>query len=205
MALKFESDHPVTDESAKSATGKTLAEWFEYLDGMDGLKIGRREINNHLYGLKLDPWWCTTISVEYERARDVKKKDGLCEGYFICSTKTLSAPIASAFRAWTDSGAFAKWFGDGVKAEVREGGAYSTSNGVSGEFGRIREHKDIRMTMTGSMFTSPVQIEAQFQDKGGGKTGLLVNSTRIQTRAEADGVRAEWAEALNRLKAMLEA
>jgi uncharacterized protein YndB with AHSA1/START domain len=204
MALRLESDNPVTDAACKAATGKALSEWFAYLDGMDGLKIGRREINNHLYGMKLDPWWCTTIAVEYERARDVKKKDGLYEGYFICSTKTIAAPLSKVFEAWSDPTQFAKWFGDGVKAEFKEGGPYSTSNGVSGEFGRIRQDKDIRMTLGGAGMSQPAQIEAQFQDKGGGKTGLLVNSTRIQTRPEADGIRNEWAGALNRLKALCE-
>jgi hypothetical protein len=44
----------------------------------------------------------------------------------------------------------------------------------------------------------------QFQDKGKGKTGLLVNHTRIQNRDEADGLRAAWAQALNQLKATCE-
>jgi len=47
---------------------------------MDGLKQGRRAINNHLYELKVDPWWCATIAVEYEKHHDVRKKDGLFEG-----------------------------------------------------------------------------------------------------------------------------
>jgi hypothetical protein len=49
-----------------------------------------------------------------------------------------------------------------------------------------------------------MQIDVQFQDKGKGKTGLLVNLSRIQTRAEADGLRVAWAEALDRLKAVCE-
>jgi hypothetical protein len=33
---------------------------------------------------------------------------------------------------------------------------------------------------------------------------LMVNHTRIQTRAEADGLRAAWAEALDQLKGICE-
>ena len=52
--MKFtpKSDHPVTNEAAKAATGKTLDQWFAELDKADGLKLGRREINNRLYEQK---------------------------------------------------------------------------------------------------------------------------------------------------------
>lgn len=38
-----------------------------------------------------------------------------------------------------------------------------------------------------------------------GKTYLLINHDRIQTKAEADGLRNAWAEAVNWLKALVEA
>ena len=45
MKYKLQSDHPVTNEAAKAATGKTLDQWFAELDKRDGLKLGRRAIN----------------------------------------------------------------------------------------------------------------------------------------------------------------
>ena len=62
MKFKIASDHPVTNEAAKVATGKTLDQWYRDLDAWDGLKKGRRNINNYLYEQKIDPWWCTTIA-----------------------------------------------------------------------------------------------------------------------------------------------
>ena len=104
MKRTFKSDNPVTNAAAKAATGKTLDQWFAELDKADGLKLGRREINSRLYAQKIDLWWCTTIAVEYEKHHDVRKKDGLFEGYFVCSTKTIGAPPADVFcgtTAWT--------------------------------------------------------------------------------------------------------
>ena len=49
MKSTFKSNHPVTNEAAKSATGKTLDQWFAELDKADSIKLGRREINNRLY------------------------------------------------------------------------------------------------------------------------------------------------------------
>jgi uncharacterized protein YndB with AHSA1/START domain len=204
MNYKLESDHPVTNAGAKAATGKTLDQWFKEIDSMDGLKIGRRAITNHLYEQKIDPWWCTTIAVEYEKHYDVRKKDGLFEGYFICSTKTVAAPVAEVYAAWTSGDALSNWFGKGTKAEVKDGGKYQNKDGDKGSFLRIRVNKDIRMTFENPAFSSATQVDAQFQDKGKGKTLLMVNHIRIQTREEADGLRAAWAEALDNLKAICE-
>lgn len=204
MKYKLESDHQVSDAAAESATGKTLKEWFKELDAWDGLKKGRRETVSHLYDQKVDLWWCTTIAVEYEKHHDVRKKDGLHEGYFICSTKTISAPVEEVFAAWSSGNAMSRWFGKSTKAEVKDGGRYENKDGDKGAFLRVRQNKDIRMTFENPAFSSATQVDAQFQDKGKGKTTLLVNHTRIQTRAEADGLRAAWAEALDGLKAVCE-
>jgi uncharacterized protein YndB with AHSA1/START domain len=204
MKYKLQSDHPVSNEAAKAATGKTLDQWFAELDKLDGLKLGRRAINNQLYERKLDPWWCTTIAVEYEKHHDARKKDGLYEGYFICSTKTIAAPVADVFAAWSSGEMLSKWFGASTRGEAKDGGTYENKDGDKGAFLRVRKNKDIRLTLENPAFSAPIQIDAQFQDKGKGKTGLMVNLTRIQTRAEADGLRAAWAEALDRLKAVCE-
>jgi uncharacterized protein YndB with AHSA1/START domain len=204
MKYKLESDHPVTNAAAKAATGKTLDQWFKDLDAWDGLKKGRRAITNHLYDQKVDPWWCTTIAVEYEMHHDVRKNDSLYEGYFVCSTKTIAAPIEEVFAAWSSGEALSNWFGKSTKADVKDGGRYENKDGDKGAFLRIRKNKDVRMTFENPAFSSATQVDAQFQDKGKGKTLLMVNHTRIQTRAEADGLRAAWAEALDRLKGICE-
>lgn len=204
MKYKLASDQPVTNEAAKSATGKTLDQWFAVLDKMDGLKQGRRVINNHLYEQKVDPWWCATIAVEYEKHHDVRKKDGLFEGYFVCATKTIAAAPNEVYGAWSSGPELSKWFGAATKAEVKDGGTFESKDGDRGKFLRVRENKDIRMTFENEDLSAPTLVDVQFQDKGKGKTGLLVNHTRIQTRAEADGLRVAWAKALDQLKSVCE-
>ncbi len=204
MKYEIRSDQPVTNESAKKATGKTLDQWFDELDKMNGLKQGRRAINNSLYDKKVDPWWCSTIAVEYEKHHNVRKKDGLFEGYFICSTKTIAAPVAEVYAAWTDNMKLSDWFGTATKAEVEDGGKYKNKDGDRGTFLRVRPNKDLRLSFENPAFTSPSQVDVQFQDKGKGKTGVLVNHARIQSRAEADGLRAAWADALDKLKTLCE-
>lgn len=204
MKYQLESDHPVTDAAAKAATGKTLAQWFAELDKLDGLKLGRGGVGKHLLAQKVDPWWITTISVEYEKHHDTRKKDGLYEGYFVCSTKTIAAPVAQVYAAWTSGESLSQWFGAGTKAEVKDGSQYENEDGDKGIFLHVRADKDLRLTFENPAFSAPTQVDVQFQDKGKGKTGLTLNHTRIQTRAEADGLRAAWAEALERLKTCCE-
>jgi len=204
MKNTFKSDHPVTNEAAKAATGKTLDQWFKELDKADGLNLGRREINSRLYEQKIDLWWCTTIAVEYEKHHDVRKKDGLFEGYFVCSTKTIAASPADVYKAWSTGAELSKWFGSGTKADVKDGGSFQNKDGDKGTFLRVRQNKDLRMTFENAGLSGPTQVDVQFQDKGKGKTGLLVNHTRIQSRADADGLRAAWAHALEQLKATCE-
>lgn len=204
MKHTFKSDHPVTNEAAKAGTGKTLDQWYAELDKAGGVKLGRREINNRLYAQKIEPWWCATIAVEYERHHDVRKKDGLYEGYFVCATKTIAAPPADVFKAWSSGAELSKWFGGGTKAEVIDGGSFQNQDGDKGTFLRVRQNKDIRMTFEHAGLSASTQVDVQFQDKGKGKTGLLVNHTRIQTREEADGLRAAWGVALEQLKSTCE-
>ena len=200
MKHNFKSDHPVTNEAAKAATGKTLDQWYAELDKAGGVKLGRREINSRLYAQKIEPWWCTTIAVEYERHHDLRKKDGLYEGYFVCATKTISASPTDVFKAWSSGAELSKWFGGGTKADVKDGGSFQNQDGDKGTFLRVRQNKDIRMTFENAGLSASTQVDVQFQDKGKGKTGLLVNHTRIQTRKEADGLRAAWGLALEQLK-----
>jgi uncharacterized protein YndB with AHSA1/START domain len=204
MNYKLESDFPVTDAAAQAATGKTLAQWFAELDQLNGLKLGRGGVGKHLLAQRVDPWWITTIAVEYEKQHGVRKKDGLFEGYFVCSTKTIAVPVAQVYAAWTNNACLSQWLGAGMEAEVKEGGAYANAEGDHGTFLRVRPDKDLRLTFENPAFSAPMQVDVQFQDKGKGKTGVTLNHTRIQTRAEADALRAAWAEALDRLKASCE-
>ena len=203
MKVENLTDQPLTNEACKAATGKTMEEWFEVLDGLSDPKIGRRDRVHHIYeATDKDAWWASTLAVEYEAAKGQKEKDGRLKGYFICSTKTLNVPVESAYNAWTSPNALANWFGD-VKLDLKDGGELVDSDGNRATFKRIRENKDLRFTWIGADGEESL-VDVSFADKGNGKTGLLINHDRIQTRAEADGIRRAWSEALDKMKAYLE-
>jgi uncharacterized protein YndB with AHSA1/START domain len=206
MKCELKSDFPVDDKACKAATGRSLAEWYALLDAADGVKLGRRNINSKLSEeYKVEPWWATTISVEYEKHSGQRKKDGLYEGYFICSTKTITAPHTEVYRALSDEALLSKWFGAKTKARVEDGGSFENADGDRGTYLRVRPDKDLRFTWENPACPAASLVDVSVADKGKGKTYLLVNHTRIQTRAEADGLRIAWAGAIDELKKLVEA
>jgi uncharacterized protein YndB with AHSA1/START domain len=204
VKIVYESEQPVSNEACAAATGKTMDEWFAVMDAFGGPARGRRELANHLYGEhKVDIWWAQTLNAEYEARHGLQEKDGRARGYFICSTKTIAAPVEAVYGAWVEAESLCRWFGEGTAAQVVDGGAFTNPDGNSGTYRRVRENRDLRFTWVGASGDES-QVEVQISDKGKGKSGLLVSHDRIQSRAEADGLRAAWAQALSRLKDLLE-
>lgn len=205
MKVDYQSDFPVTDAACKGSTGRTLKEWFKALDAL-GENLQRRNTVQWLFAeMDKDAWWSTTVFVEYERSKKiVNKKDGRIEGYNICVTKTIAATVADVYSAFSKPTALTKWFGTGVKAKVEGGGSFQDNDGNSGEYLRVRANQDLRFTWTGSESDAATQVDVAFADKGKGKTGITLTHNRIQTRAEADGLRASWGAAFERLKSLLE-
>ena len=202
MNIELNSDFPVTDEACKAATGKTFGEWFAAIEA-HGSEKGRRDVVQWIYnetGRGKDVWWPTTIWVSYEASKGTVKKDGLAEGYNICSTKTISAGVDSIYAAFTEAGKNA-WLGCSAAAE---GVAYTDGGGNTGTWLRLRPGKDVRIAWQTKGVPNATAVDATFTDSGKGKTLVNVMHNRIQTREETDGLRNAWGEALNRLKAELE-
>ena len=205
MKVMLEAQNSLSEESVKSATGRTWKEWFAILDKRGGTAQGRRLITDFLYGeCKLDIWWCATLNVEYEAARGAVEKDSRPKGYMICATKTIAAPVDKAYDSWITSEALNRWFSTKNKGEVVDGGRYSNADGDAGLFKRVRKNKDLRFTWENAAHTPGSIVDVTFQDKGKGKTLITVTHDRIQTRPEADGLREGWGQALDRLKTVLE-
>ena len=203
--MKFDliPDHPVTDAECKRQTGKTLKEWVQEIDSHFNQQPKRRDITVELWRVRgVDPWWATTIAVEYERHHDMVKKDGLYEGYSICSTKTLNAPPSKVFQAWVDLGQMKGWMGGKVSGSMEEGAQINTGE-QKYDVLRVREDKDLRFDFHDPAFTGVCRIDVAFEPKGD-KTLINVHHKRLQNREEADGARNTWAEAMNRLKVFVE-
>jgi len=195
----------LNDERIKSATGKTWKQWFEVLDKFGGVEKGRRAMGDYLVGeCKVDPWWSATMIVQYEAAHKIVEKDGRPKGYMICVSKTVNAPVEKIFAAFSDAKEMDKWYSSKTKLDFKENGRYANADGDAGEFKKIRPNKAIRFTWENKRYTAGTFIDLTFQSKGDKKCAVMIAHDRIQTRQEADDLRAGWGWALDLLKSYLE-
>ena len=205
MRVEPKSEHPMSDDEARRATGRGWKEWYAMLDAAGGTAPGRRAITDSLmkeHALK--PWWAQTIAVEYETAKALREKDGRPKGYAICVTKTIVAPAERVFDAFGSPKSLAAWLGDGARVSFAEGGALETGDGNRAVFTKIARPKTLRFTWEDADPALASTVELKLTEKDG-KTGLVLNHERIQTRPLADGLRAAWGGAIERLKKTLEA
>jgi uncharacterized protein YndB with AHSA1/START domain len=204
MKVERRADHAVSDTSCKSATGKTIAEWFKALDSHGGVALGRRTLSHWLMDEhEVDPWWSSTLVAEYEIARGDLAKDGKPKGYSICPTKSIKANAQICFAAFADAASMNAWFGPKHVVELREGGHWRNGDGNKAVIRKVNAGKNIRLIAEDEGLTLPTPVEIKFEGKGD-KCTVMVSIERLQTRAEADGYRRAWGDALDRLKAMIE-
>jgi uncharacterized protein YndB with AHSA1/START domain len=206
MRVTAESEHPMTEESVRAATGRGWEEWYALLDGAGGTAPGRRAITDTLMKEHaLPPWWAQTIAVEYEGARGLREKDGRPRGYAICVTKTIAAPAEAVFDAFGSPAALGAWLADGAGADASfaEGGRFATGDGNRGSYTKLARPKTLRLIWDPDDPSLASTVELKLTEKEG-KCGLVLNHERIQTRPLADGLRAAWGGAIDRLKRRLE-
>jgi hypothetical protein len=173
----------MSDEAVKERTGKVWAEWFRILDKAGAKKMPHKEIAAYLRDEQdVGPWWGQMVSVAYEHERGLRGKFQKCDGEFSASgSRTMAAPMAKAFAAWTDDKLRKQWLPDG-KLEITTAtpGKY-----VRGKWGSSR-------------------LSVGFIGKGAGKTQVAVDHGKLSGSKECARMKAYWFEALNRLQSELE-
>ena len=149
-------------------------------------------------------WWSSTIVNEYEIARGDLAKDGKPKGYSICPTKSIKASAQDCFAAFATPRRSTAWFGPKHDVDLREGGHWRNADGNRATIRKVNAGKNIRLIAEDEGLTLPTPVEIKFEGKGD-KCTVMVSIERLQTRAEADGYRRAWGDALDRLKAHVEA
>ncbi len=188
---------PIDDKALTKETGHSRSDWFKEIERTKA--DGRSSIGKALLAKKVDAWWITVITVEYEARAGIVEKDGRPKGYSLCITKTVAAPVSRVFKSFTVPKELDKWFGASNEIEARDGGSYRNADGNKGSVRKVRADKALVLSWDAAGFAKGSQVEVLFQHKADA-CGIVVNHTRVMTRHEADEVRAMWGEALDRLK-----
>lgn len=202
MKIELRSDKPL--DAIHAETGRSLDEWFALLDAFGGPAKGRREIGNHLLATyRIDPWWVATLNIEYEAHHGLREKDGKPKGYMVCATKSIKAPAQACFDAFASAKALDRWLGSGHVLDFRDGGELRNGDGNLATLRRINPGKTIKLVWQQADAAAGTPVEVKFEPVGA-KTTVMVTHDRLQTRADADGLRRAWGAALDRLKGQLE-
>ncbi|HEV3474723.1 MAG TPA: hypothetical protein VG602_05120 [Actinomycetota bacterium] len=167
------------------ATGRERDEWFAVLDRWGAVGRPYREIADYLTGKHgLSRWWAQKLIVEYEQARGVRKPGVRPGGTFtVTASKTVSAPVDQAFRAFTDARLRKRWL-PGSKMRRR-----TAEQGRSARF---------------DWDDGATRVGVTFLAKGGAKTEVGVEHELLATAKAAERIKVFWRERLTALKEQLE-
>lgn len=203
MKIERRTEHALDDATAKAQTGRSLGEWYALLDANGGPDQGRRAIGNLLNdSYHVDPWWISAINIGYEAKHGRVEKDGRAKGYTICATKAIKADASACYAAFASATALDRWLGPGHTLDFVEGGSLVNTDGNRARIRKINPGKKIALVWEQADAAPDTPVEVAFQSSAG-KTTVMITHDRLQTRAEADGLRAAWGAALERLKESL--
>jgi uncharacterized protein YndB with AHSA1/START domain len=176
----------VSDEAVQKATGKTWPEWFAVLDKASAQNLSHKEIVAVLrerHGL--GGWWQQMVTVGYEQGRKKRDKGQMADGYQVSASKTVAAPLARLYAAWTDEAARAKWLG-------RKPLAVSTAT----------ERKSMRLAW--GKGRNATRVSVNFYAKGKGKSQAALEHSQLPDAAQAEKMKTMWRAALEKMKGLLE-
>ena len=96
-----------------------------------------------------------------------------------------------------------QWFGTRHQLQLEAGGHWRNADGNRATIKKVTPGKLIKLLAEDAGLTLPTPVDIKF-DGAGTKCTVMVGIDRLQTRAEADGYRRAWSEALERLKSFVE-
>ena len=182
-AARTKESPRMSDEAVESKTGKTWSRWFKHLDAAGATKMSHQEIVAHLvdkHGIR--PWWQQMIAVTYEQARGLRDKHQKPGGYEISVSRTVAAPVSKAFKAWTDEKIRNQWLPSNLTIR------------------KASTNKSLRVTWE----DGKTSLSVSFLPRDAGKSQVVAQHSKLPDAKAATKMKKFWAEALDRLKEVLE-
>ncbi len=175
----------MSDAAVQASTGKNWKEWFAILDQAGARKMDHKQIvaclaQHH----RLGPWWQQMVTVIYEQARGLREKHQASDGFAANGSRTIAAALPALYKAWHDERARCRWLGDAAMT-IRTATPKKSLRILWGD-GQSR-------------------VDVMFYAKGKGKSQVTVDHRRLADGKQAARMKSYWSQALDRLKAALEA
>lgn len=172
----------MSDATISRKTGRTWAEWVEYLDEFGAKEKPHREVAEHVFSLGVDGWWAQSVTVGYERIRGLRERGQRRSGSWEANkSKTFPVPVETLFDAFAVARTRKRWL-EGVTLKVRT----------------ATKPKSMRIT-----WDDGTSVDLWFQPKGPAKSSVAVQHVKLPTKEVAEARKKFWAERLDALAALL--
>lgn len=184
MASETKKPARMSDAAVQAKTGKTWGEWFKILDKAGGKKMNHKEIVAYLGGKhNVGPWWRQMVTVTYEQARGLREAYQKAKGFSANSSKTIAAPLAKLYKAWSDAKLRNRWL-------LEKSIVIRTAT----------PEKSMRITWS----DGTTSVSVNFLAKGEAKSQVALEHEKLPNAKAVMKMKSYWAEALGRLQEILE-
>ena len=174
----------VPDEAMLRATGKRHAEWFAILDAWGATDHNHTEIASWLSQTQGTPgWWTQNITVAYERARGMRARHQMRDGFSISATKTVAVDPQRVMSAFTSTTLRQRWLPDAPM-----------------------ERRPTRAALTARFDWAdpPSRVVVTAFAKGDGKSVVAVTHEQLPDAETGERFKVSWRVSLGNLKSVLE-
>jgi hypothetical protein len=174
----------VSDEVIRRRTGRGWEEWLDLLDEWGAVERPHREIARWLAAEHgIDGWSAQSVTVSYERARELRAVGERPDGFSVTAQKTVAVPVDRLFEAFVDESLRTRWLPDG---ELRERTA--------------AKPKSARFDWG----DGETRVIVGFTARDEAKSVVALEHARLPDAESAERMRAFWRERVSALKETLE-
>jgi uncharacterized protein YndB with AHSA1/START domain len=178
------------DAVIRERTGRGWEEWFDLLDEWGAETMAHRDIARKVAAdLGIEPlgWGAQAVTVSYERGKGLRDVGERTDGFAASVTRTVAAPAEQAFAAIADPARRAGWLPDAELRERKRNGTKSIRFDWADDGSRV------------AIFVVPAAGGAD-----GARSTISVEHARLADADRRTAMKAQWALALDALKAELE-
>lgn len=190
----------ISEAAVLRATGHGWDHWSAILDRF-GPAQGHTAMARHLREAHgLSPWWSQEVTIQFERARGLRKPLERPDGRFeVTVSRTLPIAQRAAWDAWTDACTIGTWRTAKVTQDVRVGGTYRNADGDRGTFLAVDAPRRLRFTWDNPAHAPGSVVEVRFDARDARTTVVRVTHGRMRTQKDADATKVVWGWALTSL------
>ena len=178
------TDLLTSDDAMRRGTGRGHEEWFALLDAWGATERRHPETARWLREThEVSGWWAQGITVDYERARGIRSRHQMGDGYSIGVTRTIAVDAERLLGAFTSAPVRRRWLTDGSMRQR------PTRAALSARF---------------DWSDPPSRVVVTVIPKGADKATVAVGHEKLPDEGTADRLKGAWREWLGGLKAYLE-